>query len=175
MGGAQATDPTSHQPEAENGERFLQPSPHSAARMILTSPRTICGTGQPLAEVTLVILHDTTYRDTYDTIQPGNPEGSIEMLILSLVEDRARHGYEIGKLIERRSGGRLVFALPTLYRHCPARSARLAQGTLGREGRRTSALLLQPDADRSPRAASAARNLAVLCRAVNDVLGVSHA
>ena len=28
---------------------------------------------------------------------------------------RPRHGYEIGKLIESRSGGRLTFALPTLY------------------------------------------------------------
>src|SRR5688500_4136020 len=37
------------------------------------------------------------------------------MLILSLVETRPRHGYEIGKLIEARSGGRLTFALPTLY------------------------------------------------------------
>jgi len=37
------------------------------------------------------------------------------MLILSLLETRARHGYEIGKLIEARSGGRLTFALPTLY------------------------------------------------------------
>ena len=37
------------------------------------------------------------------------------MLILSLIEERARHGYEIGKLIEARSGGRLTFALPTLY------------------------------------------------------------
>ena len=42
-------------------------------------------------------------------------KGSTEMLILSLVESRARHGYEIGKLIEARSGGRLTFALPTLY------------------------------------------------------------
>jgi PadR family transcriptional regulator PadR len=42
-------------------------------------------------------------------------KGSIEMLILSLVESRPRHGYEIGKLIEARSGGRLTFALPTLY------------------------------------------------------------
>jgi DNA-binding PadR family transcriptional regulator len=46
---------------------------------------------------------------------PELKEGSTEMLILSLVEDRARHGYEIGKLIEARSGGRLTFALPTLY------------------------------------------------------------
>ena len=46
---------------------------------------------------------------------PKLKKGSTEMLILSLVEDRARHGYEIGKLIEARSGGRLTFALPTLY------------------------------------------------------------
>ena len=42
-------------------------------------------------------------------------KGSSEMLILSLLEARARHGYEIGKLIEARSGGKLTFALPTLY------------------------------------------------------------
>ena len=42
-------------------------------------------------------------------------KGSTEMLILSLLDDRPRHGYEIGKLIEARSGGRLTFALPTLY------------------------------------------------------------
>ena len=42
-------------------------------------------------------------------------KGSCEMLILSLLEARPRHGYEIGKLIEQRSGGRLRFALPTLY------------------------------------------------------------
>ena len=29
--------------------------------------------------------------------------GSTEMLIMAMVEDRARHGYEIGKLIEQRS------------------------------------------------------------------------
>ena len=37
------------------------------------------------------------------------------MLILSLLDARPRHEYEIGKLIEARSGGRLTFALPTLY------------------------------------------------------------
>ena len=46
---------------------------------------------------------------------PELKKGSIEMLVLSLVESRPRHGYEIGKLIESRSGGRLTFALPTLY------------------------------------------------------------
>ena len=42
-------------------------------------------------------------------------KGSMEMLILSLLEARVRHGYEIGKLIESRSGGKLKFALPSLY------------------------------------------------------------
>jgi PadR family transcriptional regulator PadR len=46
---------------------------------------------------------------------PELKKGSSEMLILSLVEARPRHGYEIGKLIEARSGGRLTFALPALY------------------------------------------------------------
>lgn len=46
---------------------------------------------------------------------PELKKGSLEMLILSLVEDRPRHGYEIGKRIEARSRGQLTFALPTLY------------------------------------------------------------
>jgi DNA-binding PadR family transcriptional regulator len=46
---------------------------------------------------------------------PELKKGSIEMLILALCGDRPRHGYEIGKLIEVRSDGRLTFALPALY------------------------------------------------------------
>src|SRR5262245_61902110 len=42
-------------------------------------------------------------------------KGSAELLILSLVEDRSRHGYEIGKLIEVRSEGRLRFKVASLY------------------------------------------------------------
>lgn len=42
-------------------------------------------------------------------------KGSAELLILSLVESRARHGYEIGKLIETRSQGALCFQVASLY------------------------------------------------------------
>src|SRR5499427_6898714 len=42
-------------------------------------------------------------------------KGSAELLILSLVEARPRHGYEISKLIEARSGGNLVFHVASLY------------------------------------------------------------
>src|SRR5215211_3657147 len=41
--------------------------------------------------------------------------GSTEMLIMAMVEDRPRHGYEIGKLIEQRSRGVLQFHIASLY------------------------------------------------------------
>ena len=42
-------------------------------------------------------------------------KGSAELLILSLVEDRARHGYDIARLIEIRSRGELHFYAASLY------------------------------------------------------------
>ncbi|HVG34997.1 MAG TPA: PadR family transcriptional regulator [Pyrinomonadaceae bacterium] len=42
-------------------------------------------------------------------------KGSAELLILSLVETRPRHGYEISKLIEARSDGLLKFNVASLY------------------------------------------------------------
>jgi len=42
-------------------------------------------------------------------------KGSAEFLILSLLDAEARHGYEISKLIETRSGGVLTFHVASLY------------------------------------------------------------
>src|ERR687884_64038 len=42
-------------------------------------------------------------------------KGSAELLILSLVEDQPRHGYDIGNLIEQRSRGVLRFNIASLY------------------------------------------------------------
>ncbi len=46
--------------------------------------------------------------------------GSIELLILALIEERPRHGYEIARLIDERSDGEITFhaasLYPTLYR-----------------------------------------------------------
>ena len=42
-------------------------------------------------------------------------KGSAELLILSLLEARPRHGYEISKLIEQRSGGALRYYAASLY------------------------------------------------------------
>src|SRR5438093_11115524 len=47
-------------------------------------------------------------------------KGSAEVLILALLEERDRHGYEIAKLIDQRTGGAISFHVaslyPTLYR-----------------------------------------------------------
>src|SRR5436190_22750640 len=47
-------------------------------------------------------------------------KGSAEVLILSLLDERDRHGYEIAKLIGERSDGAITFHVaslyPTLYR-----------------------------------------------------------
>lgn len=46
--------------------------------------------------------------------------GSTELLILALLEERDRHGYDIARLIDRRSRGAISFhtasLYPTLYR-----------------------------------------------------------
>lgn len=42
-------------------------------------------------------------------------KGSAETLILALLEEGPRHGYDLARLIEARSGGRLVFHVASLY------------------------------------------------------------
>src|SRR3954468_9955715 len=56
-------------------------------------------------------------------------KGSADLLVLSMLEERPRHGYELAKLIEQRSDGVLTFhaasLYPLLYR---MESRRLIQG-----------------------------------------------
>jgi PadR family transcriptional regulator, regulatory protein PadR len=42
-------------------------------------------------------------------------KGSAEMIVLALLEGRARHGYELAKLIEAQSENRLQFHVASLY------------------------------------------------------------
>jgi DNA-binding PadR family transcriptional regulator len=47
-------------------------------------------------------------------------KGSADLLILALIEERPRHGYDIARLIDERSDGALKYHVaslyPTLYR-----------------------------------------------------------
>jgi PadR family transcriptional regulator, regulatory protein PadR len=56
-----------------------------------------------------------SYMAQTDILDRELKKGSAELLILSLVEARARHGYEISKLIETRSDGQLKFHIASLY------------------------------------------------------------
>jgi transcriptional regulator len=42
-------------------------------------------------------------------------KGSAELMILALLESRARHGYEISQVIEQRSDGAVRFKVASLY------------------------------------------------------------
>jgi PadR family transcriptional regulator, regulatory protein PadR len=42
-------------------------------------------------------------------------KGSAEMILLSLLEGRARHGYELARLIDTQSGNKLQFHVASLY------------------------------------------------------------
>lgn len=49
-------------------------------------------------------------------MQPNElKKGSAELLILSLLENEARHGYQLSRLIETRSRGSLSFNVASLY------------------------------------------------------------
>src|SRR6185369_3281341 len=57
-------------------------------------------------------------RPSYMPLNPPDHEwkkGSAELLVLSLLEDQPRHGYDISKLIQIRSGGALQFHVTSLY------------------------------------------------------------
>src|SRR6188472_1169873 len=57
-------------------------------------------------------------RPSYMPLNPPDHEwkkGSAELLVLSLLEDQPRHGYDISKLIQLRSGGALRFHVTSLY------------------------------------------------------------
>ncbi len=93
-------------------------------------------------------------------------KGSAELLIPSLLEDQPRHGYDIGKLIESRSGGKLRFHIASLYPLLYRLEHRgWIQGRwVERPNQSKEAALLPSDNARSKNAGPAAPKLAGICR-----------
>ena len=75
-------------------------------------------------------------------------KGSAELLILSLVEDQPRHGYDIGNLIEQRSKGRLRFNVASLYREFGSREELGVMELFGEMGRMHAERKARPHAHR---------------------------
>ena len=53
--------------------------------------------------------------DETDEIDPTLKKGTAELLVLAQLEERARHGYEIGQLIASRGAGAVSFQPASLY------------------------------------------------------------
>ena len=87
-------------------------------------------------------------------------KGSTELLILSLLEHRPRHGYEIGRLIETRSNGRLTFRIGSLYPVlCRLEARGLISGRWAEKAVERPAAVLSPHRRGPSRAQAAAERM----------------
>jgi len=103
-------------------------------------------------------------------------KGSAELLILSLVEARPRHGYDISKLIEQRSRGTLRFNVASLYPLLYRLENRgWIQGRwVEKEGQRRRRYYRLTPGGRKV-LASQRRGWQVFVAAINRIAGVEHA
>jgi len=69
-----------------------------------------------------------TYMSKTTNLDRELKKGSTELLILSLLDARARHGYDIGRQIELRSDGVVQLHVASLYRCSTVEKARLVAG-----------------------------------------------
>ena len=102
--------------------------------------------------------------------------GSMELLILSALEDRPRHGYDIGKLLERRSHGQLELGVSTLYStlYCMEKRAWIKGRWVERRGeRRRCCYSLTPEGRQV--LGRQRQEWQAFSAMVNQVIGVSHA
>ena len=65
--------------------------------------------------ITYVAMTSIDLREDTRMLDRELKKGSAELMILSIVESRPRHGYEISKLIQTRSQGQLKFHIASLY------------------------------------------------------------
>ena len=69
--------------------------------------------GRTVGDAFLDIGHVFTYKDTM--LAAELRKGSAELLVLGVLQERSRHGYQIAQVIEERSGGAITFYSATLY------------------------------------------------------------
>src|SRR5581483_562487 len=63
----------------------------------------------------VIVLHKGPAYMSLNSPDQEWKKGSAELLVLSLLEAQPRHGYDISKLIQIRSGGALRFHVTSLY------------------------------------------------------------
>jgi len=103
-------------------------------------------------------------------------KGSAELLVLTVLEQDQHHGYEIGKLIESRSGGNLQFQASSLYPIlCRLEKRRLIVGRwVEQPGKRRRKFYKLTEKGRTA-VGSARQTWSEFADAMNQVLGWGHA
>src|SRR5256714_12002791 len=103
-------------------------------------------------------------------------KGSAELLVLSLVEDQPRHGYDLSKLIESRSGGVLTFRVASLYPLLYRLEKRgWIQGRWIEKAGQRRRRYYRLTAARAPVLASQRSTWRAFVDAINRIAGVEHA
>jgi transcriptional regulator len=102
--------------------------------------------------------------------------GSMAMLILAALDGESRHGYEIGKRIEARSGGTLEFKVSTLYSalYRMENKGWIKGRWVEKQGQRRRCYYTLTRAGQEALDAKR-RQWAAFTAVVDDVIGVSHA
>ena len=103
-------------------------------------------------------------------------KGGAEMILLALLEDRARHGYELAKLIEAQSDKHLQFHVASLYPmlYRLERKGLVDGKWVEKAGERRKRYYKLTAAGRKS-LAEQRKNWRVFVRALNQLTGFSHA
>ena len=107
---------------------------------------------------------------------PELKKGNVELMVLAILGRQPRHGYDIGRIIETRSGGRIQFNVTSLYPVLYRMEERgwIAGRWVEKEGeRRRCYYRLTSKGERV--LAEQRKEWRAFTAAVDQVIGVSHA
>jgi PadR family transcriptional regulator, regulatory protein PadR len=100
-------------PRREKGERLPV---NKSGRGVVRALQTIASNQPSRIDVLYLSIYYLLMTDIdIRALDRELKRGSAELLILSLLDARPRHGYELSKLIHTRSGGQLSFHIDSLY------------------------------------------------------------
>jgi len=107
---------------------------------------------------------------------PELKKGSVELMVLTLLSEKPNHGYQIGKLIELRSGGQIQFNISSLYPIlCRLENRGWIRGQWVEKSGERRRCFYHLTAKGETVLAEQLRNWEAYTEAVNLVIGVDHA
>jgi len=107
---------------------------------------------------------------------PELKKGSMDLLILTILDEGPQHGYAIGQAIEKRSGGRIEFRISTLYQtlYRMERKGWVTGRWIEKSGERRRCVYTLTDEGEKVLIRQR-ESWQEFARTINDVTGLSHA